>query len=85
MRKVYAFASDEYIDPKEKIAVIAREDKSIVPHTHDFIELVYIKSGSGVHVINDRHYNISPGDLLFINYGTHRTPSAWRLGRGRFL
>lgn len=72
MRKVYAFASDEYIDPKEKIAVIAREDKSIVPHTHDFIELVYIKSGSGVHVINDRHYNISPGDLLFINYGqTH--------------
>lgn len=41
-------------------------------HIHDFIELVYIHSGNAVHKIDDTIYNVSHGDLLFINYGqTH--------------
>jgi len=41
-------------------------------HTHDFIELVYIKSGSGYHKIDDIEFEVKKGDLLFINYGkTH--------------
>ena len=42
------------------------------PHTHDFIEIVYIKSGSGIHRIDDIEFPVKKGDLLFINYGkTH--------------
>ncbi len=69
MEKINVIPPEEFIDPKEKIAVIPREDSYTKPHTHDFIELVYIRKGHGVHVINDRRYDISPGDLLFINYG----------------
>ena len=39
------------------------------PHTHKFIELVYIRSGNGYHLINSDRYEVSAGDLLFINYG----------------
>lgn len=41
-------------------------------HTHEFIELVYTNSGNATHKIDDTVYNVSHGDLLFINYGqTH--------------
>ncbi len=38
------------------------------PHTHDFVELVYILGGEGTHMINNSEYKVSKGDLLFINY-----------------
>lgn len=41
-------------------------------HTHDFIEIVYIYSGEGIHLIDNIAYPVSCGDMLFINYGqTH--------------
>ena len=41
-------------------------------HTHDFVEISYIFSGSGKHIINGNTYSITSGDLLFINYNqTH--------------
>ena len=42
------------------------------PHTHDFIEIVYILSGKMTQIIDGQSYNVSRGDLLFMNYGcTH--------------
>lgn len=38
-------------------------------HDHDFIEIVYILSGKGVHFINGERFEVKSGDLLFINYG----------------
>ena len=56
------------------------------PHKHDFIELVYTKSGSGTHFINDRPYRVQRGDLLFINYGeTHAIEPDDRLEFYNFL
>jgi len=41
-------------------------------HTHEFIEIVYIFSGSGKQTIDQAEYNVKKGDLLFINCGqTH--------------
>ena len=34
------------------------------PHTHDFIEIVYVVSGSALQVVNDDHYEVQRGDLL---------------------
>lgn len=39
-----------------------------VPHTHDFIEIVYICEGIGIHTINSNSYPVRRGDLLFINF-----------------
>ena len=39
-----------------------------IPHTHDFIEIVYICEGSGTQMINDDSYLVKRGDLLFINF-----------------
>lgn len=41
-----------------------------VIHKHTFIELVYILSGSAVHVVGDRQVPASKGDLFIINYDT---------------
>lgn len=38
-------------------------------HQHEFIELVYVTAGSGIHVIDDCEYRVSCGSLLFIDYG----------------
>lgn len=35
-------------------------------HTHDFHELVLIRSGSGVQVVNGKEYVITPGDLFVL-------------------
>ena len=43
------------------------------PHTHDFIEIVYVREGSATETVNDNTYEIRRGDFTFINYGsTHR-------------
>ena len=48
----------------EKIDVKQNES----PHTHDFIEIVYIAEGTGRHYIDNTLYNVKKGDILFINY-----------------
>ncbi len=37
-------------------------------HKHDFIELVYVISGKGKHVVEDNEYELSKGDLFIINH-----------------
>ena len=46
------------------------------PHTHEFIEIVYISKGDAKHFINDICYEVKKGDLLFINYGKTHSFSA---------
>lgn len=37
-------------------------------HKHDFIEIAYVYSGRGVHVVGSEEYPVSKGDLYIINY-----------------
>lgn len=37
-------------------------------HSHDFIEIAYVYSGEGVHVIENNEYETSGGDLYVINF-----------------
>jgi AraC family transcriptional regulator, L-rhamnose operon transcriptional activator RhaR len=37
-------------------------------HKHDFIEIAYVNSGKGIHVIGNEEYEVSKGDLCIINY-----------------
>ena len=38
------------------------------PHTHDFIELVYILSGSGVQSVDGQSFAVRRGDMMFLSY-----------------
>jgi mannose-6-phosphate isomerase-like protein (cupin superfamily) len=63
------FKADEMLNPNENISITKNKVKiAELPHTHEFIELVYIFSGSGRQCVNGISYNVSKGDLLFINY-----------------
>lgn len=43
-------------------------DKPQPEHLHEFIEIVYVSNGTGVHGIDGVEYKVSRGSLLFINY-----------------
>jgi AraC family L-rhamnose operon transcriptional activator RhaR len=38
-------------------------------HKHDFIEIAYVNSGRGLHLVGDKEYPVSKGDISIINYG----------------
>jgi len=67
------FSKNEVFKTGAPISIVkSSETTDVDTHTHDFIELVYIKSGSGYHKIDDIEFEVKKGDLLFINYGkTH--------------
>ncbi len=66
------YREKDFIDPKENIFVEMLYDPEEDIHTHEFIEIVYIYSGSGIQVVSDSSYNVSEGDLIFIDMGqTH--------------
>lgn len=48
-------------------------EKGFGRHKHDFIEIVYISAGKGLHTIGDEQYNISKGDLFLIDYDIPHT------------
>lgn len=61
-----------YINVNENITVQFYNTEDYMPegeHTHDFLEIVYIESGSGVHKIDNVEYFVKKGDILFINIG----------------
>jgi AraC family L-rhamnose operon transcriptional activator RhaR len=37
-------------------------------HKHDFIEIAYVTSGRGLHIVGGHRYEVTPGDLFIINY-----------------
>lgn len=39
------------------------------PHRHDFFELLYIEEGSGIHVIDNNRYDITPPCVFFMSPG----------------
>jgi len=44
-------------------------------HAHDFIEISYVASGSGIHILGNREYEVCTGDLFLIN---HNIPHEFR-------
>ena len=37
-------------------------------HVHDFLEIAYVSSGRGIHILGNQKYDVSKGDLFVINY-----------------
>ena len=59
---------EKYIDQKDNITILNSGFDTTLHH-HDFLEIVYFKSGKGKHYINGKTYNISNGNICIINTG----------------
>ena len=65
------YTVEAHIDGGHTVGVRRRLQKSSQElHRHEFIELVYILSGSAVQRVDDATFEVSRGDMLFINYGS---------------
>ena len=73
MKDVKVFKSEDIIGKDSYIRVF-EETKSEPhePHTHEFLEIVYVRSGKATEIVNGKKYPVGHGDLIFINYhSTH--------------
>lgn len=58
---------DFFPSPHQAVAVADRYPQNVfAEHTHDFCELVLVWRGNGLHILNDRPYRITRGDLFYI-------------------
>lgn len=59
---------DEFFTtPQQAVAVADRYPQNVfAEHTHEFYELVLVWRGNGLHILNDRPYRITRGDLFYI-------------------
>jgi AraC-like DNA-binding protein/quercetin dioxygenase-like cupin family protein len=65
MRK---YSAEDLIDNKENISIQKFSAQGHEQeHRHDFIEIVYIWEGSGIHLINGLPLDVQKGDVLFFN------------------
>lgn len=59
--------SDFFAHKQQAVAVADRYPQDVfAEHTHEFCELVMVWRGNGLHVLNDRPYRITRGDLFYI-------------------
>lgn len=59
--------ADFFVSAAQPVAVADRYPQNVfAEHTHDFCELVLVWRGNGLHVLNDRPYRITCGDLFYI-------------------
>lgn len=58
---------DFFASASQAVAVADRYPQNVfAEHTHEFCELVMVWRGNGLHVLNDRPYRITRGDLFYI-------------------
>ena len=58
---------DFFANDGQAVAVADRYPQNVfAEHTHEFCELVLVWRGNGLHVLNDRPYRITRGDLFYI-------------------
>lgn len=69
--KCVSYTAREYFRPKEEFYINKTNESYLHEcsyHTHDFVEICYVSEGKGIHLVNDRKYKVSKGDLFIINY-----------------
>ena len=83
---LFLYKISNYTDnADENIAVLKRDkdtnnDTVERKHLHDCIEIVYILSGSGEHVVDGVSHTVGEGSIVFINYNQTHSFTAPTLG-----
>ena len=72
MNKDYPLLEGKMLFRENEQVYINRSDELAeycnIMHRHDFIELVCVISGYGIHRVADMEYETSKGDIFIINY-----------------
>jgi len=69
------FENGKYYIDEDYIIKNQKHNSGAEPHTHDFIELSYMKKGHCVHIIDGCEYVVGRGDMIFVNYNSvHEIP-----------
>lgn len=68
--KVYG--SERWIQKGSSVGIFHSKcrTRNETPHSHEFIEIVYVSSGSATQRVDKAEYEVERGDILFINYGS---------------
>ncbi|CAM4071149.1 AraC family transcriptional regulator [Paenibacillus alkaliterrae] len=70
MQEIYG--SNRYMKDEFPFWITRTEQGSLAEHGHEFVELVYVVRGKGVHIFLGTEYDIHAGDVFIINPGeTH--------------
>lgn len=57
----------DFIKDEEKVYThISKGNDGLIPHSHDFSEIVMVTSGHGTHIINGATYHVMPGDIFLL-------------------
>ena len=69
------YKSEELIEQGKHVHIFQSKNRTRPepPHTHDFIEIVYILSGSLIQNVDGTSYAMKHGDMLFLNYGCNHS------------
>lgn len=70
-REYARFLGEKYFRDGETVFInrVVLKEKTLW-HAHDFIEIAYVASGYGKHVVGNQEYSVSKGNLFIINYNT---------------
>jgi YesN/AraC family two-component response regulator len=72
---------DSHIDPREKIHTFTCFHDNVLPHSHSFLELVYVLDGTAVHGMNGVETVVSAGDYFIIDLGDRHYYNSCEKGR----
>jgi len=71
------YKKENLIKKGNKIGIFKNDKNvSVMEHTHDYLEIVYVFSGESIHKIDGAKYFLNKGDVIFINYGSMHSISA---------
>lgn len=64
------YSIKEIFQDNENVAVTQSQfhlaDTNLISHKHEYIEIAYIRSGVGYHILNDEKQKVCEGDIFFI-------------------
>lgn len=64
---VYELRAENYQDKEARVVFLeAGKLDSVMPHSHDFAEVVYVAEGFGVSTVNGKSVKIKSGDLFLL-------------------
>lgn len=68
MREILLLESRDYLPSAQMPVAVAERypQEGFATHTHQFCEIVIVWRGNGLHVVNDRPYRITCGDIFYI-------------------
>ncbi|MEK6794237.1 MAG: AraC family transcriptional regulator [Spirochaetota bacterium] len=61
------------------VVPFVRREERLTQHDHDYLEIVFVLSGSGRHTVGQRTYTVGAGDIFFLD---NETPHGFSLARG---